>query len=184
MSSLEFVAYRTTRDTLRKMAVDNVFQAVGSDNLRGICPEAVTGRFAQRRAEERGQSDRGETNLVLPGILVTWAGHNRPESAGEIDYDDGIITMLIQIVDTFDRNEDNDSSIESYMRWLTDIREGLQANPYRNLDQHLGDIYLVHVKETVAPEFRSYVVDEARLVLTLSLFTRTRRDIGVKNHDA
>ena len=70
------------------------------------------------------------------------------------------------------------------MRWLTDIREGLQSNPYRNLDQHLGDIYLVHVKETVAPEYRSYVVDEARLVLTLLLFTRTRRDIGVKNHDA
>jgi hypothetical protein len=184
MSSLEFVSYRTTRDFLRKMATDGVFQAVGNDNLRGICSEAVTGRFAQRRTEERGGSDRGETNLVLPGILIMWAGHNRPESAGEIDYDDGIITMIIQIVDTFDRNEDNDSCIESYMRWLTDIREGLQSNPYRNLDQHLGDIYFVHVKETVAPEFRSYVIDEARLVLTLNLFTRTRRDIGVKNHDA
>ena len=180
-TSLEFVAYKTTRDRLRAMADDGIFTAIGEDTLQGITSEAIVGRFAPKLKQERSGGDQGESNLPLPGIIIAWVGHNRPESAGEIDMDDGIITMLIQVVDRLDRSSDN--NIESYMRWLTDIREWAQYNPYRVLSPHLGEIYFVHMTETVAPEHQPFLADEARLVLTVKLFTRSRRDISVRNYD-
>lgn len=180
-TSLEWIAYRVTRDTLRKMAEDNVFQPIGEDTIRGIDAAGIVGRFAPRIKEERGQSFQGEQNLPLPGILITWLGHRRPETAGEVEYDDGVIQMLIQVVDKLDRTP-GDIGIESYMRWLVDIREILQANPYRELCDKQGDLYLVHCTESVSTDNRAYIQDEARLVLQLSLFTRSRRDTGVKPH--
>jgi len=179
--SLEWIAYRITRDSIRKMADEGVFQAIGEDTLRGVNSAGVVGRFAPRIKEERGQGDQGESNLPLPGILITWLGHKRPETAGEMDYDDGVISMLIQVVDRLDRTP-GDTGIESYMQWLTDIRETLQANPYRPLAAHRGDIYFIHLTESVSADNRAYIADEARLVLQLSLFTRSRRDTGVKPH--
>lgn len=183
MSSLEFVAYATTRDTLKRMADEGIFVAIGDvDTLPGICSEAVIARFRPAIMPERGGGDQGESNIPLPGIIITWAGHNRPETAGENDLDDGVITMIIQIVDRLDRSEDD--NIESYFRWMTDIREHLQRNPYRSLCQRLGDIYLAHMTDSVEPENRHFLMDEARLVSTLKLFTRSRRDTGVVNYDA
>lgn len=180
-SSLEWVAYRTTRDTLRGMARQNLFQAIGEGGTTAITEAAIIGRFSPQIKPERGQGYQGESNLVLPGILITWLGHRRPETAGETEYDDGIITMLIQVVDKLDRTPD-DTGVESYMRWLSDIREVLQTNPYRDLDIYQGDIFNVHATESVSADNRAYINDEARLVLQLSLFTRTRRDTGVKYH--
>lgn len=180
MSSLEFTAYRVTRDTLKQMAREGVFVGIGEDTLRGISEEAIIGRFRPKIQPERGSGKR-ETNYPLPGIHITWMGNNRPPSAGEIDFDDGIITMLIQTIDSLDSTEDN--NIESYMRWQTDIREWLQGNPYRDLSPNLGEIYFVHVTESVAPEHQPFLVDEARLVLNVQLFNRARRDSGVRNYD-
>lgn len=182
MSSLEWTAYSITRDTLKQMAREGVFTSIGDeDTLRGISEEAIIGRFQPKPKEERGTGNQGESRYSLPGIHIAWVGHDRPESAGEIDFDDGIITMLVQIVDRLDRSEDN--NIESYMRWQTDIREWLQKNPYRDLSKNIGEIYFVHVTETVSLDNRSFIADEARLVQTVKLFTRSRRDIGVRNYD-
>jgi len=180
-TSLEWLAYRTTRDTLRSMAERNIFQPVGGDTLRGINAAGIVGRFAPKIQPERGDGEYGESNLPLPGILITWLGHKRPETAGEIDSDDGIISMLIQLVDRLSRSP-GDDGIESYMRWMADIREHLQANPYRSQGMYQGDIYFVHVTDSVSADNRAYIQDEARLVLQLSLFTRSRRDTGVKPH--
>lgn len=180
-TSLEYVAYGTTIDILKDMAERGVFQAVGNDTIKGVDPAGVVGRVAPKIQPHRGDGESGESNLPLPGILVTWLGHKRPETAGEIDTDDGIITMLIQVVDRLDRTP-GDTGIESYMRWLSDIRENLQANPYRSKGMYVGDIYFVHVTESVSADNRAYIQDEARLVLSLSLFTRSRRDTGVKPH--
>lgn len=180
-TSLEWIAYRTTRDSLRKLADAGVFQAIGDDQIRGVNAAGVVGRFAPKIKEERGQSDQGESNLPLPGILITWLGHKRPETAGEMNYDDGVITMLIQIVDRLDRSP-GDTGIESYMRWQVDIRETLQRNPYREQCRLQGDAYFVHVTESVSADNRAYILDEARLVLQLSIFTRSRRDTGEKPH--
>ena len=162
------------------MARKGVFIGIGSDTLRGISEEAIIGRFRPKVQPERGSGQR-ETNYPLPGIHITWMGHNRPESAGEVDYDDGIITMLVQTIDSLDSTEDN--NIESYMRWQTDIREWLQVNPYRDLSPRIGEVYFVHVTESVAPENQAFLMDEARFVLTVKLFTRSRRDIGGRNYD-
>lgn len=180
-TSLEWVAYRTTRDVLRSMADDGVFQPVGEDSIRGINAAGIVGRFAPKIQPERGNGEFGESNLPLPGLLITWIGHRRPETAGEIDSDDGVISMLIQLVDRLDRTP-GDTGIESYMRWLSDVRERLQANPYRSQGMYQGDMYFVHVTESVSADNRAYIQDEARLVLQLSIFTRSRRDIGVKPH--
>jgi hypothetical protein len=157
------------------MAEDGMFQPIGDDTIKGISPAGIVGRFAPRIQEERGQSSQGESNLPLPGILISWLGHNRPETAGEVDRDDGQITMLIQLVDRLDRTP-GDTGLESYFRWLVDIREALQENPYRSLCNQNGEIYLVHVSEKIAPDNRAYLNDEARLALQINLFTRTRRD--------
>jgi len=180
-TSLEWIAYRTTRDTLRYMASQGVFTAIGEDTLRGIDAAGIVGRFTPKIKQERGQSEHGESNLPLPGILITWLGHNRPETAGEMNYDDGVIQMLIQVVDRLDRSS-GDSGIESYMCWLNLIRESLQGNPYRNLCGNAGDIYFVHATEKVSADNQSYLNDEARLVLQLSLYTRSRRDTGELPH--
>ena len=116
-TSLEWVAYGVTKDTLKRMADDNVFQAIGDDQIRGVNSAGVIGRFSPRIKEERGQSFQGEQNIPLPAILITWIGHRRPETAGEIEYDDGVIQMLIQLVDKLDRTP-GDTGVESYMRWL------------------------------------------------------------------
>lgn len=182
MSSLEWIGYSVTRDRIQKMAEDGLFKAIGeTDTLRGIVPESVVGRFRPSVGENRGSGDQGENTIPLPGIVISWLGHSRPPNAGNNDYDDGIITMLVQVVDRLDRSYDN--NIESYMRWMVDIRETLQLNPYRDLCRNLGEIYLVHVTESVGPDQRAYILDEARLVNQVSLFTRARRDIGVKNYD-
>ena len=159
------------------MARDGIFVSIGdTDTLRGIDEEAIVGLFRPKVAEQ----NQGEAMNPLPGIHLTWLGHNRPESAGEIDFDDGIITMLVQIVDRMDRSDDN--NVESYMRWQTDIREWLQKNPYRDLSKNLGEIYFVHVTDTVSPENQAFISNEARLVQTIKLFTRSRRDIEVSNY--
>lgn len=182
MSSLEWVGYSVTRDRIKKMAEDGLFKAIGeTDTLRGISPESVVGRFRPSLGENRGSGNQGESVIPLPGIIISWLGHTRPPNAGNNDYDDGVITMLVQVVDRLDRSADN--NIESYMRWMVDIRETLQLNPYRDLCRNLGEIYLVHVTESVGPDQRAYILDEARLVNQVSLFTRARRDIGVKNYD-
>jgi len=180
MSSLEFTAYSITRDTLKQMAREGMFVGIGTDTLRGISEEAIIGRFRPKPMPERSGGNR-ESNYPLPGIHLTWLGHHRPESAGEIDFDDGVITMLVQTIDELDRSEDD--NIESYMRWQTDIREWMQGNPYRDLSPNLGEIYFVHVTESTAPEHQAFLMDEARLVLTAKLFTRSRRDSGVRNYD-
>ena len=104
-----------------------------------------------------------------------------PESAGEIDFDDGVITMLVQIIDRLDRSLDNNA--ESYLRWQLDIREWLHKNPYRDLSKNIGEIYFVHVSDAAAPEYRAFIMDECRLASTIKLFTRCRRDIEVRNYD-
>lgn len=185
MSSMEWVAYRVTRDTLRSMAESGVFKAIGeTDRIRGISKEAVLGQFAPQMPSQRGNGDLGESNIPLPGILVTWIGHRRPETGGEVDSDDGVISMLIQLVDRLDRagRTIGDQNIESYMRWMSDVRESLQKNPYRGLDLYLGDMYHVHVTESISPNNREFVSDNARLVLQVSIFTRTRRNTEGKYH--
>ena len=181
MSSLEWTAYRVTRDQLKAMARDQIFTAVGEDKIRGIDEGAVVGKFRPQASQERGSGDQGEYMLPNPGIVLSWIGHNRPVNAGENCFDDGMITMLIQVVDRLDRSLD--ANIESYMRWMADIREWLQANPYRDQSRNLGEIYLVHVTDYVSPDQRAYILDEARLVMTVALYTRTRRDTGVRNYD-
>lgn len=182
MSSLEWTAYSVTRDRLKQMADDGVFMAVGdADTLRGISADSIVGRFSPKPVPHRTGGNQGESSIPLPGIVVSWIGHHRPENAGDNDHDIGTISMLVQIVDRTDRSYDN--NMESYMRWQNDIREVLQANPYRVQSRNLGEIYFVHVTEKVGPDARAYVLDEARLVMQVSLKTRTRRDINVVNYD-
>ncbi len=111
---------------------------------------------------QKGEGRQGESNLPLPGIVVVYAGVRMPPSAGENDYDDGVMTLLVQIVDRLDYS--NDNNIESYLRWQTDIRESLQKNPYRDLDSYNGNIYLVHVSDEASPDNRAFLFNEARLV--------------------
>ena len=181
-TSLEWVAYSATRDLLKHKASQGVFSPVGGDSIRGIDPAAVIGRFAPKIQPQRGQSFQGESNIPLPAILITWIGHNRPVSAGENCYDDGQITMLIQVVDRLDRTP-GDTGLESYMCWMNHIREALQANPYRQLTGNTGDIFLVHMSEKISGDNQAYINDEARLVCQLTLFTRSRRDTGEMPHD-
>lgn len=179
-SSVEYGSYKQTIHALRSMAGRGVFRAIGQDTLRGIQPEAVVGRWRPRTTPQQGSGRQGESNLPLPGIVVTYVGNNRPPGAGEYDYDDGVITLIIQVVDRLDYSSDN--NIESYMRWQADIREYLQKNPFQDLDSYNGCIYLVHVSEHVSAENQVYVYNEARLASQVSIFNRTRRDIGVQSY--
>jgi len=179
-SSIEHAAYKQTINALKSMASRGVFRAIGQDTIRGISQEAVVGRWRPKISQEKGSGSTGESQIPLPGIVVVYIGHNRPPSAGENDYDDGVITILTQVVDRLDYS--NDNNIESYLRWQADVREYIQANPYRDLDSYNGDIYLTHVSDQVSAENQVYVYNEARLASQVSLFTRVRRDIGVRSY--
>jgi hypothetical protein len=171
MSSIAYEGYRTTKEAIKEMARQKLFRAAGNDTLRGVAPEAVVGRFAARQ-DPNNEGDQGENNLLLPGIVISHVRHTRPPTGGEFDYDDGIIQQLVQIVDRI--NDKDDESIESYLKWQEDIRETLQTNPYRNVTHPFGNIYYVQVSEQVAPGNETFVMRQAKLVLQVNLYTRTR----------
>lgn len=180
-TSLEWLAYRVTRDTIRKLADDGVLSAVGEDTIQSVAPQSVVGDMSPRRKQDRG--NQGLPNIPLPAILISWLGHKRPETAGEVNSDDGIIQMLIQIVDRLDRTP-GDTGYESYMCWLNDIREKLQSNPYRAMDCRHGDCYFVHVTDHIAQVNRDFILEEARLATQVSIYTRSRRSTEDVFHDA
>lgn len=180
MSSLAYECYRTTKETIAGMARDGVFAAMGTDTLRGVREQAVTGRFVVSPDRNNG-GDQGESNIPLPGIVISHIRHSRPPTGGENSYDDGVIQQLIQIVDRIDDRDD--SNAESYFRWQEDIREMLQINPYRRVVHPYGNVYYVHVSDQLAPGNDVFVLRQARLTLQVSLYTRSRINRDTLQHD-
>lgn len=179
MSSIAYLSYKATKDALKEMARQGLFRAAGNDTLRGISEQAVVGRFAARPTD-KNEGDQGESRIVLPGIVVMHLRHSRPPTGGEQDYDDGVIQQMIQIVDRV--NDKDDENIESYLRWQEDIRETLQTNPYRYVTHPHGCVYYAQVSDQVSPSNETFLLRQARLVLQVNLYTRTRINRETLNH--
>ena len=179
--SIEGKCYQLTISTLQEMVRQGVFRPVGTDTLRGLESDSqIIGRLAvaQARSEEGNQ---GESNLPLPCILVTHVRNRRPVSGGEHNYDDGIIEQLIQICDRLDGT--TDANILSYLQWQTDIREHLQANPYRGSTHPDGNAFLVHVTDQVSAGNETYLIRQCKLALQVNIHNRTRIDKDKSGHD-
>lgn len=183
MSSIAYACYRITKETLQEMARTNIFTAAGADATAGttfkVVPEAVVGRL-NARPDRDAEGDQGESNLLLPGIIVMHLRNSRPPTGGEQDYDDGIIQQLIQIVDRIDDRDD--SNYESYLRWQEDIREVLQENPYRSQTHPYGNIYYAQVSDQVAPGNEAYILRQAKLAIQVNLYNRTRINRSTLQH--
>lgn len=180
MSSLAWACYNTTKETITVMARDGVFKAMGTDTLRGVREQAVIGRFVLNPDGQNG-GDQGEAKTPLPGIVVSHLKHIRPATGGENSYDDGVIQQLVQIVDRIDDQDDNNA--ESYFRWQEDIREHLQVNPYRHVVHPYGNVYYVQVSDQLAPGNDVFVMRQARLILQVNLYTRSRINRDTLQHD-
>jgi len=177
-TSIEFWAWDTATEVIRSMASSGVFRAVGDDRIDPILPEAVIKRF-NRRPSRMEVSRTGEASINVPGIIVSYMGHQRPAASGENRKDHGVITLLIQIVD--DGDDGDATNAASYFRWMRDICERLQEGPGTHLSplescpSHLGNIYMVHCRELRSPDETDWAVERMRAAQVVEIFTSTSR---------
>lgn len=165
-SSIESACFLGVKSIIKDMAREGVFTKRGPNSTDRIRPEAVIGRF--------GKSAPGTT--PLPAVLVTYLGHRRDVSAGENDSDNGVVNILVQIVDKIP-NED-DPHADSYFTWMSAIRTWLLDGPLESPDPTLGFIWQTHVTDQRPPDEYAWAVsDQAKLMLMVQCFTKTRRSI-------
>lgn len=170
-----------TVDAIKALARDGVLGPYGNDTIRGVSESSVQKKMA-RTLELQASGDRGLSLDPLPAVLVTHVSLRRPASAGDNDFDDGVITQVVQIVDRL-TDIRHESDADSYLSWQEAIREKLQTNPYRSESHPAGNVFNVHVTDQLSSENRSLLLREARLVLQVSLYVRTRRDETVTPYD-
>jgi len=172
-TSIEFYCFDTTREIVRTMAAQGLFSAIGDDNIKTVLPEAVISRFNRRPSQDE-QASGGERGIDLPGFIVTYLGHNRPVNIGENCADDGALRILVQLVDEGDDGDATNAA--SYLRWMADLRLWLQDSALTECPLHLGEVYLVHVTESDAPDETDWAFQEnMRMALVVTCFTRTPR---------
>lgn len=178
-TSIEYWCIDTVHQILRTMARERRFSAVGNDQMQSLNEQSVIKRFNRRpRASERGQ-ESPERSLDTPGIIVTYLGHRLPASAGENSVDDGVVKILVQIVNA---GEDGDfTNGESYLNWMASIRKALQGSPDKpspleKCPLTVGQVYLVHVTELNPPDETDWgFAEHMRIALSVDIFTRTNR---------
>lgn len=170
-TSLTFETYDRTKEVIAQLADDQQLAQVGADDIEPITRESVVGRFSR---QQRVSLD-GESGIPLPGVIVTYMGWSSGVDVGTLSQDDGVIRLFIQIVDHSESLSDRHAA--DYMTWLTRIRKRLQRNPYTNIDDPLGHVYLVHVTQQEPPEEDRWVLfNETRCHMTVLCFTRDNRD--------
>lgn len=180
-SSIEFWCLDTVHQVIRSMARSRQFSAIGRDSIQTLNPESVIKRFNRRpRKSERGDQSP-ERSLDTPGIIVTYLGHKRPATAGENTVDDGVVKILVQLVDAGDDGDFTNG--ESYLNWMSRIRKSLQGkpdnpSPLEQCPLTLGQVYFVHVAEMNPPDETDWGFDEhMRMALSVDAFTRTLRTV-------
>ena len=173
MSSIPFVCFNTTQEVLKEMAREGVFAAVGDDNAKKMDESSVIGRYGQNDPGFGGSTGR-ERQIELPGFIVTYLGMAGGISQGSLCHDQRVARILVQLVDSTD--EGSDTRAETYFRWMTDVREWLQENPYNSLDQLLGQVSLVHVSDESVPEQDKWAIDrEMRMHAIVNCVVHMRR---------
>lgn len=170
MSSLSYEVYNHVKSTLRTRATAGDFVAATGDKSAKVTANNVIGRYAPRQKRERK-----ETGIPNPGMVVTYLGWVNNISQGTFTQDDGVIRVLIQIVDRHDGYDDK--LIKTYMEWVHLIREEFQANPFTTVDDTLGHVYLVHTGELPPADPQEWaLMDQMKQHIVLNCFTRTRYD--------
>jgi len=178
-SSIEYWSLETVRQTIETIARLGLFRPAIGDSISRIKPEAVISRINRRPSRDESRRG-GERMNSLPAIICTYMGHVRPETGGENCLDDGVITILISLVDDADDSDEN--NLASYLRWMGLIRErlqqssGSQRSPLENCPSSLGQVYQVHWRDSSSPDETDYGFKEVlRMSGVLSVYTRTKR---------
>jgi len=178
-TSIEFWATETVRQMIETMADQRIFRPVGTDSIRSVKRTSVITRINRRPSADEARR-KGERLNENPGFIITYNGHTRPPNAGENTCDDGIIKILVQLVDVGD--DGDDTNLASYLRWMSDIREGLltkhnsQLSPLEDCPLSLGQIYFVHVREAGPPDETDWGFHEdMRAASVVECYTRTSR---------
>lgn len=180
-SSIEFWCMDTVHQVIKTMARQKQFAAVGSDFIQPLGEDSVIKRFARRpRQSERGQQ-APERSIDMPGVVLTYLGHRRPVTAGENSVDDGVVKVLVQIVDAGDDGDFTNG--ESYLNWMAAIRRALQGkpdnpSPLEQCPSALGQVYMVHIADSnPADETDWAFAEHMRMALSVDIFTRTLRTV-------
>lgn len=179
-SSIEFWCVSMIQNLIRYMARSGMFVAVPGDSISPIREEAVIRRFNRRPRTSERREQTPESSISMPGIVCTYLGHRRPVNQGENTVDDGIVQILVQLVDS---GEDSDSPNDAtYLNWMSQIRRRLQEDqatnrsPLEDCPLQAGQVYLVHVSEIAPTDETDWAFQEHyRQALSIECFTRTTR---------
>jgi hypothetical protein len=178
-TSIEFWCFDTVFRLIRHMADVDTFRAVGDEIVPAVQPEAVIRRYNRRPSRDESRRS-GERAINVPGFVVTYLGHRRPVNAGDNDVDDGMLRILVQLVD--DGDDQDSPRAASYFAWMKDLRERLQETPTTRLSPledcpiELGQVYLVHVEDFNPPDETDWgFKEQMRMALMCTCYTRTDR---------
>lgn len=178
-TSIEYWTLETVRQTIETLARQGAFRSVVGDSVSRVKPEAVISRLNRRPSQDESRRG-GERTNSLPGFICTYLGHTRPETGGENCSDDGVITILVSLLD--DADDSDEGNIASYLSWMGLVRERLQQSPgshrspLEECPNSLGHVYQVHWRDSAAPDETDYGFKEVfRMSGVLSVYTRTLR---------
>jgi hypothetical protein len=178
-TSVDFWCFDTVFRIVRTMADEGTFSAVGDEQVPSVHPEAVIRRFNRRPSRDEARRT-GERALNLPGFIVTYLGHSMPVASGENCADDGVVRILVQLVD--DGDDDDSPRAASSLRWLEDIRRAVLTHadtglsPLKDCPPEIGLVYHVHVTEKGPPDETDWGFQEQlRMGMQIQCFTRTER---------
>lgn len=178
-SSIEYWCLSTVATVIRSLAAANVFSGIGINPIR---PQSVVMRYNRRPRQDGRTTQSPERNFPLPGIICTYLGHTRPVNAGENTVEDGVIQILVSMVDAGD--DGDETNMPNYLRWQNRIRGALQEktstelSPLEQCPLKLGQVYLVHVTEHAPADETDWSGSEHfRSGMLITCYTRTARTI-------
>ena len=179
-TSIEYWCWSTVTETIKALARTNRFRG---DNIQQILPEAVIMRYNRRPSKDERSTQSPERGIPNPGIVTTYLGHKTPPNAGENGAEDGVVQILVGLVDAGDDGDATNAA--DYLRWLRIIRGSLQEknttglSPLEQCPLSIGQVYLVHVTEmSPADETDWGFVEHLRMGLAVSCYTRTTRTLN------
>lgn len=179
-TSIEYWCWSTVTETIRSLARTHRFTG---EHISPILPEAVIMRYSRRPSKDDRSSQSPERGIPNPGIITTYTGHKIPPNAGENTVEDGVVQILIGLVDAGDDGEATNAA--DYLRWLRVIRGSLQEknttglSPLEQCPLSIGQVYLVHVTDMNPADETDWAFQEhLRMGLTVSCYTRTTRTLN------
>jgi len=180
-TSIEHWCLSTVHGTISQMTKNHRFSAIPGDSIQEVNKESVIIRLNRRPSNDERSQQAPERGIDLPGFIVTYRGHRRPVTAGENTVDDGVVEILVQLVDAGD--DGDATNIASYMAWTAAIRFQLQGapgslSPLAQCPLSLGQVYMVHVSDMNPSDETDWAFSEHfRMALNVECFTRTPRKV-------